>query len=112
MGDDTGVGSGSGSTAVVTSPKDGSDESHGMSTQFASLGTSSVIHRSGDAEVAENSVEDKPELLYAIEFSVAPARKGDKTIRLLAEVNDSRRSIHMIMAIYRCDKTWVGISSA
>ena len=73
---------------VETRPKDGSEESHGISTPFASIDRSSVVRRSGDAEVADDddSVEPKPELLYAIEFAAASVREGDKTIRLLAEV--------------------------
>lgn len=63
-----------------------------VAAPLASLGKSSVIHRSGDAKLATaaaaaDSVEHKPELLYAIEFTVASAREGDKTVRLLAEVN-------------------------
>lgn len=60
-----------------------------VAATLASLGRSSVVRQSGDAEVAEDDseVEDKPELLYAVEFSAASARDGDETVRLLAEVN-------------------------
>ena len=87
--------------------EDRQEEPHSASTLLASsLGVSSAIRQSGDVEVADDLAEDStPELLYAIEFSVASPHKDTKTVQLLAEVSDSRRFIHLYgtTAMYQYD---------
>lgn len=71
-------------------PQSGNAE---VTAPLASLGKYLAIGQSDNAEITaaadnDDSAEHKPELLYTIEFSAAPAREGDEDVRLLAEVND------------------------
>lgn len=81
-------------TPMSTTGEDGNRRTRKTSQPLSALDHSGVAKTQGPAshvsvnvDLVDNVVEQPPELLYAIEFSVAPAQEGGEPRKLLAEVN-------------------------